>query len=724
MTLAMCVYTSSLEAKDTQHTADQGATEQAEPDLEPGLLHTGGGAQPQGPSHPRALKPQRTGDEVLHTRSRSRRLSAALPPEEGAAEELQLDEELGHHQTLDTALEGRVGVQIRRSGALGESAFISLRGAGARQVRVHLDGIPLHGGASPAFDLSSIPISLLGSVRVYRTTPPLSLGAPLHGGALDLRSSFEADDGWRVRSEATSIGSGRLSVATQLRRSHSRTLIALTMHGSSGRFRYYDDNGTPLYLNDDYPNRARANNKLGGFSLMTRSLIRIQQWRLTALGLTNYRQHGVPGLGTVRTTKTNLGSTRTNLHVNAERAGLLDGALTLSMSLAGSIGHSVFSDPALELSLDRERWSSLNRDLLSRTEATAWIGDHLAIPASLDLSGEWRSAAAEIDDPKETASRLTAGLSAEPELRVLDDRVRLRAGARIDFLHNSGSSSTSSPAADSSSWLPSWQVRLAGADTFKGVDLQGYVGINHARRPPSFDELFGDGGWRVGSPGLRDEERFTLSGGLGTGAHDLLGATVSASWDTWYGEASDLITWLYNAQGVARSINIGRARFLGHELEVKISDIGPLDLRTFVTISDAIQLSDDPSTHRRRLPSEAPERLGVDTALRCRGALLNCEGLSLRYEWLYSSSFYADEYNYRPLPARYEHHLSLGWQRGAWSASLSVRNLADARTRSVSLRDGGRTIQRPQPISDTLGFPLPGRLFLAALSWSSTPTTP
>lgn len=672
-----------------------------------GHAHAGSGSPRDASSTDPGLAPEHDAP-LLRSRTRVQRRSGPMAPEDGAAEEIELGGELDHLQGVEDVLQGRRGVQIRRTGAPGEAAYLSMRGAGAHHVRVHLDGVPLHGGAQRAYNLALLPMPLLGSVRVYRTGAPLALGPPLPGGAIDLRSRFDTQDGWNAGAEAGSMPSARLSLAAQRGGTSRRTLLALTGLLSSGQYRYFDDGGTPLFPGDDHPDRLRTNNDLRDVGLLARHMERLGDWRLTGVALAQAREHGIPGLGTLRAEHTRLATQAIRGQVLAERHGLTRGMFDVSLLGAAGRTATQFRDPELEVSLERTTYHQVTADALLRGQVTAWPTNALHLPLSTDVHLETRRAGeTRPKSPDERGQRVQVGSSLEPELRLFEERLRLRIGGRVDHLSSVGRLADAQDQ-DAALTLFSWQGRVAfHQPIFEHASVQGYAGWASARRPPSFDELFGDGGWRVGTPDLRPETRTTASAGLGV-SHVLLGADLRWSWDVWAGDASDLILWVHNAQGVARSRNVGRARYLGHEFEVAAENIGPFSSRAYLTLTDALQRSSDPALHRRRLPGEPPERGGLESWWRLGP-------WKVQHEWSFSSVFFADEANRRPLPARREHHLALRWSAGPWAASLSVRNLTDARTRAVAWRDGDETQRVPQPVSDTLGYPLPGRLVFAQL---------
>ena len=96
-----------------------------------------------------------------------------------------------YRQSVAELLVGQPGVQIRRSGGLGQWSGASLRGAAPGQVAVFLDGVPLSRGSQSAVDLSQLPLDGLERVEIYRGVPPLALGSEAIGGAINLiRAGF------------------------------------------------------------------------------------------------------------------------------------------------------------------------------------------------------------------------------------------------------------------------------------------------------------------------------------------------------------------------------------------------------------------------------------------------------------------------------------------------------------------------------------------------------
>ena len=132
---------------------------------------------------------------------------------------IPVDERLPASADVATAVARAPGVVVRRLGGLGDLAQVGIRGAGARQSEVLLDGIPLNPEGGSAVDLSELPLRALDRVEVYRGQAPALLGTTALGGAVALwttdapvtRVSLGAGSWGTARGDATFGGEGWLA---------------------------------------------------------------------------------------------------------------------------------------------------------------------------------------------------------------------------------------------------------------------------------------------------------------------------------------------------------------------------------------------------------------------------------------------------------------------------------------------------------------------------------
>jgi vitamin B12 transporter len=90
------------------------------------------------------------------------------------------------HPTVDEALRGVPGVDIRRSGSLGKTSAISIRGANANQVQVLVDGMRVKSPTLGQVDLSDLSPETIERIEVIRGPQSTQYGADAIGGVVNV----------------------------------------------------------------------------------------------------------------------------------------------------------------------------------------------------------------------------------------------------------------------------------------------------------------------------------------------------------------------------------------------------------------------------------------------------------------------------------------------------------------------------------------------------------
>ncbi len=91
-----------------------------------------------------------------------------------------------HDQTVGEALLNVPGVEIRRSGSLGKTTSISIRGASANQVQVLLDGVRVKSPTLGQAELADISPDLIERIEVVRGPQSTLYGADAIGGVVNI----------------------------------------------------------------------------------------------------------------------------------------------------------------------------------------------------------------------------------------------------------------------------------------------------------------------------------------------------------------------------------------------------------------------------------------------------------------------------------------------------------------------------------------------------------
>jgi outer membrane receptor protein involved in Fe transport len=96
------------------------------------------------------------------------------------------DDVKGEHKSIPDLLDQIPGVYVRSQSGSAHYTTASIRGSAPSQVNVYIDGIPANLSNEMAADISTLPVSGVERVEVYRgTTPARFSGAPV-GGAINI----------------------------------------------------------------------------------------------------------------------------------------------------------------------------------------------------------------------------------------------------------------------------------------------------------------------------------------------------------------------------------------------------------------------------------------------------------------------------------------------------------------------------------------------------------
>ncbi|MDR1091520.1 MAG: TonB-dependent receptor [Prevotella sp.] len=98
-----------------------------------------------------------------------------------------LDAKAFYNTTSDVGklLDKVSGIKIRETGGVGSNLNISLNGFTGNNVKVFMDGVPMHGFGS-AFQLNNIPVGLADRIEVYKGVVPIEFGSDAMGGVINI----------------------------------------------------------------------------------------------------------------------------------------------------------------------------------------------------------------------------------------------------------------------------------------------------------------------------------------------------------------------------------------------------------------------------------------------------------------------------------------------------------------------------------------------------------
>jgi iron complex outermembrane receptor protein len=614
------------------------------------------------------------------------------------------------------------GVQTRAIGGLGQFTGISVRGSSPAQVALFLDGVPLGDAFAGLSDVAAIPLDTLDRAVIHRGYVPIRYGGATLGGAIDLVGArgdgADAPVGWRVSGDA-GLGSfgarqGRAGAGGPVAAGVALTLRA-GWAGAAGDFPFYDTRGTP----DPTDDRTTTRRSNGYDRVLAQARVDIDRgpWRAGVQQLVLHRDVEIPGVATAQASGASLESTaaRTIAHIERRRFGRAGGGrLGWVVGVGGDVRR--FADPedrAGSPGAQDQRTRTADVYVSPRLRLPVWPGAFVGIVA--DHRSEWiavdeqRSAAEGPGDA--TRSRFAFGAGFELEQFVFGTRWLIVPAIRVDaiasrFAPRDGEGELDDRGRDRSEVgaSPRLGSRLRVVD---GVELRASIG--RYLRPPTLLELFGDRGFIIGAEGLRSERGTVVDGGVAT-RHELgpwAITTQLAGFATW---TDDLIQFVA-AGAVARPENVPGAQLRGLESGFTVDLArGAARVDASYTLLDTAQRSGDPERDGAPLPGRARHDLAVRAV---GGPRLRPAGLPLHPRAIYGfdllAATYLDPSARVELPARPLHAIGVELDVGGrLHVAFEVRNVLDLRALDVDTAVANTT-SVPTPISDVLGFPLPGR---------------
>jgi outer membrane cobalamin receptor len=606
-------------------------------------------------------------------------------------------EQRDRQRTVTDLLDESVGATVRRFGGVGSFATLSLRGSGASQVAVFLDGVPLNRADNGAVDLSTLPLAALSRIEIYRGASPVGLGGQGIGGVVNLVTLAPDEPRTTVSAGVGSFGTVDGAVTRSQRLGRIDLLAHLQALHTDGDFPFDDDNGTPLNPDDDERVRRRNNRQdQGSLLLKAAGPLGTGRWQLSTL--TFARTTGVPGIGALQSREARLAQLRevASVTLSAPRLGPVEGA---EARLFGQVERLDFEDKEGEIGLGRQdnRDTTVAYGLTLRGERR--LGDHHRATLLLQGEQERYTATNHLASPPDAApqERRLATAAVEDRITLWDERLEIAPLLRYERYRYDFSGDVTFAGTPQAIGARDGVGHLTGKigarlDLDGGLSLRASAG-RHVREP-TFGELFGDRGGVVGNPDLTAERGTTWDAGA-EWSGDLGPIAAEVSYTYFDLRLDDLIQLVQTGQHVAVAHNIAAARIRGHEVAVDLRH-GRLHLAGNWTHLESEDRSDDAFARGHDLPGRPRDEVFVRVAR-------EGERIAPFYELHHVSGNHLDRAALVEVDARTLHDVGVRVRPAAahdLTLSFEIANLTDDAT------------------TDIAGFPLPGRTLRCGAAWT------
>lgn len=587
-----------------------------------------------------------------------------------------LEEYTGSHQRIERAqlqqagaslgqlLASETGVQHSQAGAQGSYASITVRGASSAQSPIYWDGMLLNGAANPAVDLSDLELLNLDAVDIYRGTAPVQLGAGGIGGAVELRSPQSEGTHQRLRLHAGSHGNKGLQLGASSGTKTWQFDGVLSLRQADNRFRFNNDNGTPLNSGDDQ-RQHRHNAQFERLSLLSKlSFFAADTSQYDFSLQSNRKKQGVPEWRNREDNQASYKTHSTHMQLQRRRQAQFGGDWNSRLGLYRQWRNEHYDDRLSQVGLGAQ----LTESHIGTTGLSGYlehIGDSGTLALHLDARHETLKSHNQLENEHASARRNSAALTGQYSWFSENERWLLTPALRLNALEDryQGQLRAGSNSRNSRSAGLQLGARFTASDT---VTWQANIGQHH--REPGFFELFGDQGLYVGNDALVAEKGINID--LSIHKRYAKGETSVA---VFISHRDELIATVFNSQGVGRSVNIGKATIEGLELSATYQLSNRWQLRSNWTVQNAVNQSAQAAFINKKLPGQAKSEGSFRFTYHLNNTSLWVESTALL------DKFY-DSANLLAAKDQLLHNLGAAWQYGNWQINASINNLSDEST--------------------------------------------
>lgn len=586
---------------------------------------------------------------------------------------------------LGDILANETGVQFRQIGGLGALTTVTLRGASAQQTSVFLDGVLLNSAGNSSVDFSLLELLNLASVDVYRGAAPVQLSQGNIGGAVNLRSLGAVGDKPNTKMSITggSFNTNRFQFAHHSSHRQWDVVAAASREHSNNTFTFNNDNATPLNPNDD-SREARNNAQTTKLNALSRVGL---QWspniRSDFMVQATGRDLGIPEW---LNNEQNVASYNTDA-VELQLVNRFDGIgnWNTALSLFQHYQDNHYLDALGQVGLG-------SQDTISDTQTTGvktyW--EHIDDQGTLSLTASLRRESLRSEDAlaqnqNYRTKRQTLLSSAQYALFLNGDRLLVTPAIRLQTVNDNyaGISRLNANQRRDTAFTPQLGLRFTHSDTFS---IRTNVG--QFVREPSFSELFGSRGLIVGNNNLRPEEGTNADIGFTWSPNKLyqLNTSVFGSW------RDELIVIAFDARGIGRSVNTGKANVFGIEIGNTWTINKRLTARLNTTYQSTHNFDANRALNNKEIPGEA--RLSAHLKLQYKIGKVRT--------WMetnHKSDFFYDQANLLPARGYWLHNAGVTFDWNKFQFSLTANNIGNVN------------------VEDFNGFARPGRAYFFSLTY-------
>ncbi|MFC1670402.1 TonB-dependent receptor [Spirochaetota bacterium] len=605
-------------------------------------------------------------------------------------------------ESISDVLEREAGIQIKRSGGLGSFTSVTMRGASNKQVLIYIDGVLVNDASGGQFDLSTISLSDVESIEVYRGLVPLNFSRSSIGGIINVRTKRAKG----LLNAVVSAGYGSFNTIKATGFINHKPgkfdyVMNLDYLSSDNNFKFLYNNGTEYNSQDDEWVK-RKNNRFHQENLLTK--LGYDFTKKIRLEISNQffnKKQGLPALdnGKYSPSKAYLDTMRDILTLSI---GINDvGPLNFNTLNKVSYFHKneVFDDSLGEIGLGvNNQKKEYITEIYGYNFFLEWPTIYNVLSIIFDFQRqEFDSKDLLGEEDYGTSSRNSYTVGIEDTVYLFKESLIIRPALRYHFIHDNmenvedlGTEITEGRKLSKGFLSP--QVGLKYCP-FKWINLK----TNLARyvREPSLFELYGDRGFFLDNPELKEERGINFDVGfeINIERKKKILRRISFNGAYFLSNVDDIITYVYDSRGVGRAVNISKSEIMGIESGFVVDIMKYISFSFNYTWQNAVNKSEIDAFNGKKLPGKFDHSLYGKIEGKYRW-------FKLYLETSYDNGMFYDTANLYSANNRLDFNIGVSAKLWDLTLTFEAKNIGNSQ------------------YEDFHRYPLPGRSFYVTLKYN------
>jgi len=607
----------------------------------------------------------------------------------------------GKMETLSDVLKKQTGVQIRETGGIGSFSTISLRGAETQQVMIFLDGILLNDAEGGLVDLSTIPLSDVEYIEIFKGITPVNFGKASIGGVVNIVTK-RTEKGLKG---SVTIGYGsfdtkKMSVFLNYKPKKPKKwdiLLCAGMLDTQNNFKFLNDRGT-VYNTQDDRIEERHNAQVSAQNFLIKAGYDFSRnFRTEVSNQWFYKHQGLPDRRNSPRADTTYDIKRNITILFFSSRNFLRKPVNWRFSLNRFWKWEQYDDSSGWIGLGKQKNIYIT-ERYGGNIYTEYLTEHITFGGDVEAYRETYKTKALLQpqNPRDS-DRTYFSTAFQPAILLLNSQLIIAPAIRYTWIKDHLRSKTSiwglplpSKTREKDYFEPQIGVKY---HPFKWLTLKS--NLAQYVREPTFFELFGDRGYFIGNDELKSEKGINFDTGfiINKKLKHKYFQKVKLEACYFLSRVKDLITKTFDARGVGKFVNVSDARIEGAEFDGEINFFKYFNFISRITLQDPKNLSSISVYNEKQLPGRYKRIyfFRFETSIK--------DKFKFYIERLIQKEMYYDTVNLLPAKDKDQVNMGISVKYKKLKFSLDIKNVFD------------------KQFEDFNGYPLPGRSIFVAFQY-------